>query len=100
MTVMHGSFINHSLHSIINSAENVIAAVPPMLPVVFVSGCDGTGSVWAGLPEIDQMMERRLETGRTLISHEDTIIALKIAGLSHRCLYSCLAAISYDSIIK
>lgn len=35
-----------------------------------------------------------------LLSHEDTSAALKIAGLSHPCLYTRLAAISCDSIIK
>lgn len=65
------------------------------LPVVFVSGCDWTGSDWDGIPQIDGW-----RGGGGLISHEDTFIALKIAGLSHRCLYSRLAAISYDSIIK
>lgn len=34
------------------------------------------------------------------LSHEDTSAALKIAGLSHPCLYTRLAAISCDSIIK
>lgn len=35
-----------------------------------------------------------------LLLHEDTSAALKIAGLSHPCLYTRLAAISCDSIIK
>lgn len=65
------------------------------LPVVLVPGCDGTGS-----DQERHSPNRCMRTWWVLISHEGTFIALKMDGLSHLCLYSRSAAISYDSIIK
>lgn len=63
--------------------------------LLMVPGCDGTGS-----DRDPHSPDRRMRPCHTLISHEDAFTALKIAGLSHLCLYSRSSAISYDSIIK